>query len=61
MEGHEPKHQQNCMNYCSYCDVVGHPTRICQVKAEEERRRLCVNKDAADYKVSSCNIKPLIG
>lgn len=55
VHGHNPYSIKSCPNCCSYCDLVGHATSVCPRRAEEEKRRRCINKDAADYKVCSKN------
>lgn len=54
-EGHgEPASKTGCSNYCSECDVIGHATNQCPVRADEEKRRTGINNDAKAYKVSAC-------
>jgi hypothetical protein len=51
MHEHEPCTMQSCSNYNSYCGIICHATNVFPSRAEEDKRSLCINKDAADYKV----------
>lgn len=52
-EGHNYFDRKSCHFYCSYCDIIDHSTKTCPVKERDEKRSRCINKDAADYKVST--------